>query len=143
MSKSAKARGHAVRLTDSDKEIARTIKRAVTDSGCEIVFSDDPEKAGVNNLLSIYQLLTGKDQAGVLADFADARGYGDLKTRVAEVVVEEVRPVRERYEELMADPAELDRMLEIGARRAREIAEAKIVLAKERMGFIVPEAVRP
>ena len=145
MSKSAVARGHAVRMTDGDNEIRRTLRRAVTDSDPEraIVFSDAPEKAGVNNLLTIYRLLTGKSEDEVVADFADARGYGDLKARVAEVVVEYVRPIRERFNELMQDHAELDRILALGAERAREIAEPKIVEMKERMGFIVPAAVRP
>ncbi len=145
MSKSALARGHAVRMTDSDDEIRRTLKRAVTDSDPEraIVFSDAPEKAGVNNLLTVYGLLTRKDADEVVADFADARGYGDLKKAVGEVVVDYVRPIRERFNELMQDHGELDRILAIGADRAREIAEPKVVDMKERMGFVVPEAVRP
>ena len=142
MSKSAKARGHAVLLTDDDKEITHTLRRAVTDSGREIHFSDDPEKAGVNNLLTVYQLLTEKDRDAVEADFADARGYGDLKARVAEVVVEAVRPIRERYHELITEPAELDRLLARGAEAARELAEAKVVQMKENMGFSVPDALR-
>lgn len=144
MSKSeSSSRGHAVLLTDSDDEIRRSLRRAVTDSGREIVFSDDPEKAGVNNLLSIYQLLTAQDQDSVLADFADARGYGDLKNRVADVVIEAVRPIRERYMRLIDDPAELDRLLAIGAERARSVAEPKLVEMKEKMGFIVPAEIRP
>ncbi len=143
MSKSATAKGHAVLMTDSDDEIRHTIRRAVTDSGREIVFSDDPEKAGVTNLLTIYQTVTRKDREVVLADFADARGYGDLKNRVAEVVVEAVAPVRERFEGLITDVAELDRLLAIGAERAREIAEAKVVEIKEKMGFVVPAELRP
>jgi tryptophanyl-tRNA synthetase len=143
MSKSeTSSRGHAVLLTDDDKEILRTVKRAVTDSGREIVFSDDPEKAGVNNLLVIYQLLTEQEPEQVLADFADARGYGDLKKRVGEVVVEAVRPIRERYLELTGDPAELDRLVARGAERARAVAETKLVEIKEKMGFAVPAALR-
>jgi tryptophanyl-tRNA synthetase len=139
MSKSqGDARGHSVILTDSDDEIRRTLKRAVTDSGREIVFSDAEEKAGVNNLLTIYKLLTRKTESQVLADFADARGYGDLKKAVAEVVVEAVKPIREEYEHLMTDPAELDRLLAIGAERARALAEPKIALVKERVGFAAP-----
>ncbi len=143
MSKSALARGHAVRMTDSDDEIRHTLRRAVTDSGRDIVFSDATEKAGVNNLLTIYQLLTDKSREEVLADFADARGYGDLKSRVADVVVAYVGPIRARFRELMADPAELDRILAIGAERARALAETKIVEVKEKMGFLVPDEVRP
>ena len=89
MSKSySHIRGHAVRLLDDPKEIQRSIMRAVTDSGNEIAFSDDPEKAGVNNLLGIYKVITDKPESDVERDFADARGYGDLKRRVAEVVIE-------------------------------------------------------
>lgn len=143
MSKSASsARGHAVLLNDDDAEIRRSLKRAVTDSGREIIFSDDPEKAGVNNLLTIYQLMTGQDQDAVLADFAEARGYGDLKKAVAEAVIEGISPIRERYRQLMGDPAELDRLLAIGAERARSVAEAKLVEVKEKMGFAVPAALR-
>jgi tryptophanyl-tRNA synthetase len=144
MSKSATARGHAVRMTDGDDEIRHTLRRAVTDSDPDraIVFSDAPEKAGVNNLLTIYQLLTGKSRGEVEADFADARGYGDLKKAVGEVVVEYVRPIRARFNELMADADELDRTLAIGAERAREIAERKVVEVKEKMGFSVPAALR-
>jgi len=143
MSKSAgDSQGHAVALTDEDAKIFKTIKRAVTDSGREIVFSDDPEKAGVNNLLTIYKLLTGKTQDEVLADFAEARGYGDLKKAVAEVVVDSIRPIREEYERLMGDPAELDRLLASGAQRARALAEPKIVEIKEKVGFSVPAEFR-
>ena len=143
MSKSSSAaRGHAVALTDEDGAIRKTIKRAVTDSGRDIVFSADPEKAGVNNLLTIYKLLTGKDRDEVLGDFAEARGYGDLKKAVAEVVVESVRPIRDEYQRLMGDPAELDRLLAVGADRARELAEPKVVEIKERVGLSVPGDLR-
>ena len=59
----------------------------------DIVFSDDPEKAGVNNLLGIYKVITDKSQDDVVSDFADARGYGDLKSRVAEVVIDALAPI--------------------------------------------------
>jgi len=136
MSKSATARGHAVRLTDDAGQILKAFKRAVTDSGREIGFSDDPERAGVNNLLGIYRALTGKSAAEAVADFADARGYGDLKKAVAEVVIEALTPIRQRYLELIEDPGELDRILSRGAGRAADLAEAKIVQMKNRMGFL-------
>jgi len=136
MSKSAEGKDHAVLLTDPDDQIVRTIKRAVTDSGRDIVFSDAPEKAGVRNLLTLYQSLTGKTRAEVEGDFVNARGYGDLKQRVAEVVVEAVRPIRQRYEHLMNDEGELDRLLAIGAHAARAVAEPKIELVKRRVGFL-------
>jgi tryptophanyl-tRNA synthetase len=139
MSKSeAHVRGHAIRLMDSDDEIAYVIRRATTDSGREIRFSDDPARAGVNNLLTIYQVLTGKGRAAVEADFAGARGYGDLKERVAEVVIEYLRPLRARFEQLRSDPAELDRLLARGAERAATVSGPKLAEVKRRVGLIVP-----
>ena len=139
MSKSySHIRGHAVRLLDEPKEIQRSIMRAVTDSGNEIAFSESPEKAGVNNLLGIYKVITDKAESDVERDFADARGYGDLKRRVAEVVIEELRPIRERYYELMDDVAELDRLLTIGADQARAVSEPKLEEMKQRVGFVLP-----
>ena len=140
MSKSTDAQGHAVRLIDEDKQILKAFKRAVTDSGREIAFTDDPERAGVNNLLTIYRAITGKSEADVVADFAEARGYGDLKVAVAEVVTTELAPIRSRYHELLEDPAELDRLLAKGAARAGEHAETKVVEIKRRMGFALPPA---
>lgn len=139
MSKSlAHVRGHAVRLLDEPDEILRSFKRAVTDSGREIVFSDDPEKAGVNNLLTIYKAVTGKREVEVLADFAGARGYGDLKVGVGEAVVDMLAPIRERYDRLMADPAELDRLLAQGAEQARAVSTPKLDAMKEMMGLVLP-----
>jgi tryptophanyl-tRNA synthetase len=138
MSKSSTAQGHAVRLTDDDAQIRGAFKRAVTDSGREIEFTDDPQKAGVSNLLGIYRAITRKSREEVLADFAAARGYGDLKQAVAEVVVRELAPIRERYEALMRDPARLDRLLATGADRAAAQAEAKVLQMKRAMGFLLP-----
>lgn len=140
MSKSsAHIRGHAVKLLDDPKEIMRSFKRAKTDSGNEIRFSTDPEKAGVNNLLGIYKSLTNKSVDEVEADFADARGYGDLKKRVAEVTIAALEPIQKRYAEFAADPGELDRILAVGAEQARVIAQPKVDRMKEIMGLIVPK----
>ncbi|MDA1188892.1 MAG: tryptophan--tRNA ligase [Chloroflexi bacterium] len=134
----AHIRGHVVRMLDEPKEMERSIMRAVTDSGKEIRFSNDPERAGVNNLLGIYKAVTGKSKQECENDFADARGYGDLKKRVAEVVVAELTPIRERYDELMADPAELDRLLAIGAEQAAAVSAPKLNEIKHKMGLTVP-----
>jgi tryptophanyl-tRNA synthetase len=139
MSKSlAHVRGHAVRVLDDPSEILRSFKKAVTDSGNEILFSGDPEKAGVNNLLSIYKSVTGKSKSEVEADFASARGYGDLKKRVAEVVIEELTPIRERYNQLMQEPAELDALLARGAESARAVSGPKVDQMKHLMGLVLP-----
>jgi tryptophanyl-tRNA synthetase len=136
MSKSDFTRGHAIRIVDEPDEIRWVLKRAVTDTGREIAFSDDPEKAGVNNLLQIYELLTGQTRAEIEAHFA-GKGYGALKGDVAEVVIEKLRPIREAYHKLIADPAELDRLMAVGAEQARAYAEPKIQLVKERVGFVL------
>lgn len=142
MSKSlAHVRGHAIRMDDDPKEILRSFKKAKTDSYNEICFSDDPERAGVNNLLGIYKAITGKGFAEVEADFADARGYGDLKVGVAEVVIDEIAPIQERYRQLMSDPAELDRLLARGAAQAAAVSNPKVDEMKHIMGLVVPDSI--
>lgn len=136
MSKSDFTRGHAIRIIDEPDEIRWAFKRAVTDPGREIVFSNDPAKAGVNNMLQIYELMTGQSRDAIEAHFS-GKGYGALKTDVAEVVIETLRPIRERYHQLIADTAELDRLMAVGAERARAVAEPKIELIKERVGFVL------
>ena len=139
MSKSfAHIRGHAIRLLDDPNEVERSIRRAVTDTGNEIRFSDGPEKAGVNNLLGIYKVITGKSESEVEADFAATRGYGEMKERIAEVVIDELTPIRERYDELMRDVAELDRLLARGAEQARAVSEPKLGEVKRRVGLVLP-----
>ena len=141
MSKShAHIRGHAVGLGDDPKEILRSFKKAKTDGFNEIAFSDDPERAGVNNLLGIYKAITGKTNGEVEADFASARGYGDLKVGVAEVVIDALRPLQEEYGKLMSDSAELDSLMKKGADAASDVAQAKVDQMKEIMGLIVPKS---
>lgn len=136
MSKSeAGTRGHAVRLVDDPDEIRWVVQRAVTDSGREIHFSDDPVKAGVNNLLEIYELFTGKRRDEIEAEFA-GQGYGTLKKTVAEAIVEGLRPFRERYRELTADPGEIERILARGAERAEGVATPKLAEIYQKVGFV-------
>src|SRR5947209_1248868 len=101
MSKSESSEYHAVFLLDPPDKIKKKIMRAVTDSGSDIRFSDDPERAGVNNLLTIYGAFTGQSKAEVEAHFAGSRGYGDLKKGVVEAVVEGLRPIQARYHEII------------------------------------------
>ena len=140
MSKShADIRGHAIRMLDDPKEIERSLMRAVTDSYNEIIFSEDPDRGGVNNLLGIYKSVTGRTEDEVMNDFEFARGYGDLKKAVADVVIDELAPIQNRYEELIADTSELDRLLASGAERAMEVSEVKLTDMKEKMGLIIPQ----
>ena len=138
MSKSySHIRGHAIRMLDEPQEIERSFMRAVTDSGNEIRFSGDPEKAGVNNLLSIYKVVTGKPEGEVEKDFESARGYGDLKKAVAEIVIEELSPIRQRYNELISDVTELDKLLAVGSQRAESVSGPKLLEMKDKMGLLL------
>jgi tryptophanyl-tRNA synthetase len=123
-----------VLLSDEPGRIAKKIRSAVTDTEAEVRY--DPEtKPGVSNLLVIHSVLSGTPIAEVEADFA-GRGYGDLKKAVAEVVVDAVTPFRERMAELLADPAELDRILARGAERAAVIAEATMRRVRDAVGLL-------
>ena len=82
--------------------------RAVTDSGSEIAF--DEARPGVNNLLGIYQALSGQSKEQIEDHFA-GKGYGDLKKGVLEVVMAEIEPIQARYAEISADPAYVDGVL--------------------------------
>ena len=133
MSKSvaAKRDGHAIGLLDDEKRVKKTIMSAVTDSGREVRF--EHASPGVRNLLSIHQALTGREMADIEAEF-EGQGYGQLKKAVVQSVTETLAPIQQRYHELLADPAELDRVLERGAQRAREVAAVTMKRVKDAMG---------
>ncbi len=134
MSKSGESPQGIIWLLDDPAVTAKKIKSAVTDTDRDIVF--DPEsKAGVSNLLGILSLLTGTSIPALESEFA-GRGYGDLKGSVADAVVAEFEPIRARALELLADPAELDRMLAVNAGRANEIAEATLARVYDAVGFL-------
>lgn len=135
MSKSEASEGHAIYLLDKPDQVKKKVMRAVTDSGREIGFSDDPERAGVNNLLTIYQSFTGKTEAEVLADFAEARGYGDVKKAVVEVVNEALRPIQARYSELVGDVHSLNALLADGTKYADSISSSTLEGVQKRIGF--------
>jgi tryptophanyl-tRNA synthetase len=137
MSKSAEAEGHAVFLLDPPDAARKKIMRATTDSGREIVFSNAPEKAGVNNLLTIYQALTHQTQEDIEAHFA-GKGYGDLKKAVAEAVIETLTPLQERYNALVDEAGYLEQVLAAGAERAATVAEKTLKDVKDRVGFLAP-----
>ncbi|MCC7447665.1 MAG: tryptophan--tRNA ligase [Anaerolineae bacterium] len=137
MSKSEASEYHAVYILDKPDKIKKKIMRAVTDSGSEIRFSNDPEKAGVNNLLSIYQGFTGESNEAVENRFA-GQGYGTLKKAVVEAVTEGLRPVQERYQQITSEAGYIDNVLAEGAERAAKIANATVDTVRERVGFLKP-----
>jgi tryptophanyl-tRNA synthetase len=121
-----------VLVLDEADAVRKKFGSAVTDSGREIVRS--PEKPGIANLIDILAVARGDDQETIESEF-EGSGYGDFKKAVAEAVVEYLSPVRERYEELRPDEAELDRILAVGAEKARAIAAPVVAEVRERMGF--------
>jgi tryptophanyl-tRNA synthetase len=141
MSKSQKdSQLHAVYLLDGPDEVKKKVMKAVTDSSAtpHIGYSDDPERAGVNNLLVIYQAFTDKTKEEVLADFTTARGYGDLKKAVVEVINESLAPIQAEYRRLMSDSSYIDGVLAEGAAKARAVADVTLQQVKDRMGFLLP-----
>jgi tryptophanyl-tRNA synthetase len=135
MSKSLPPAG-CVLLLDDPKVTAKKIRSAVTDTGREVV-ADPVGKPGITNLLTIHSALSGTSIPELEERFA-GRGYGDLKKELAEVVVDFVTPVRERTQELLDDPAELQRTLAQGAARAREVAARTVADAYDKVGFLPP-----
>jgi tryptophanyl-tRNA synthetase len=132
MSTTAASDAGTVYVLDEPDAIVKKFKRAVTDSGSEIVYG--PDKPGVSNLLDIYAAVTRTTPADAEKAFADARGYGDLKVAVAEAVVERLRPVRERYAELRPDEAALEEILAHGAEKARAITGGTLADVRAAVG---------
>jgi tryptophanyl-tRNA synthetase len=133
MSKSGDPKG-LVNIMDDTSVVVKKIKSAVTDLDGVIRF-DREEKPGISNLLGIYSAITGEGVDSLVARFEGA-GYGALKTELAEVVVAAIEPIRNRAEELLSDPAELDRLLARGADKANELAEQTLATVYERIGFV-------
>jgi tryptophanyl-tRNA synthetase len=133
MSTSSPSGQGTVYVLDPPSVVLKKFKSAVTDSEREIRF-DREQKPGVSNLLEIYAVVRGTDVAEAERVFADARGYGDLKTAVGEAVVEYLAPVREKYDGLRADETELEAMLRDGAEKARTIAAGTLAEVRTAMG---------
>jgi len=132
MSKSSPVTGSYVALLDEPGTIRKKIRRAKTDSGTEVKAS--PDKPAITNLLDIYAATTGRPVEEIEAEY-EGRGYGDLKSGLAEAVVEALAPIRERALALLDDPKGLDDVLDAGAERARKVAAATLRDAQARMGI--------
>jgi len=132
MSKSSSAAGSYVAILDDPDTVRRKIRRAKTDSGTEVTAS--PDKPAITNLIDIHAAMTGKPVEEIEADY-EGKGYGDFKKDLAEIVVEGLSPIRERALQLLDDPKELDTLLEMGADKAREVAQATLRDAKSKMGL--------
>jgi tryptophanyl-tRNA synthetase len=122
-------------MLDEPDTIRRKIKSAVTDSGREVRRGEGKE--GIENLISIMSVAAGQEPESIEASY-DGSGYGDFKSDVAEAVVELFAPIQARYRELRSDPAELQRLLSIGADKARALSGPTLAAMYERMGFLRP-----
>jgi len=133
MSKSADSPQGTVKVADPPDVVRKKIKVAVTDSGREIVAS--PDKPAVTNLLTIYSVATGKPVKELEAELA-GKGYADLKSGLADALIAFLEPIQKRYADLMADTAELARLLQKGAEKAQTVAAQTIATVYDRVGFM-------
>jgi tryptophanyl-tRNA synthetase len=133
MSKSNEPKG-TINIMDDSALTAKKIKSAVTDADGEIRF-DSENKAGVSNLLGIYSAVSERSIESLVSELS-GKGYGDLKSAVADAVLSVIEPIRDRANQLLADEAELDRLLGLGASRANALAEQTLADVYEKIGFI-------
>jgi tryptophanyl-tRNA synthetase len=126
MSKSDENEKNFVSIIEDSKKIEKKIKSATTDSGTDIKFDAD-NKAGLSNLMTIYSVLSGKTIEQIEIEY-QGKMYGHLKVDLAELVVETLKPVREKYDDLMKNRDYLDQLLKSGASRAQ--ARARVTLDK-------------
>ena len=133
MSKSSPRPSSYVAILDDPDSIRKKIRRAKTHSGTQRSTASE-DKPAITNLLDVYSAMSGEPVSTIEAGY-EGKGYGDLKKDLAEVVVDGLAPVRDRANELLADPAELDRLLESGARRAQQVAQPTLENAQARLGL--------
>ncbi len=134
MSKSDENVNAFITVLDDPDTILRKFKRAVTDSDATVRF--DPEnKPGVSNLMAIYSTITGKTMEEIEAEFA-GKGYGDFKPAVAQAVIEELRPIQERYQKLIADKAYLEQCYRDNAPKAERIARKTLQKVMKKIGYL-------
>ncbi|MDQ3646724.1 MAG: tryptophan--tRNA ligase, partial [Actinomycetota bacterium] len=112
----------------------------VTDSGTEIRVGED--KPALTNLVTMFSVAVGEPPEAIVERYA-GRGYGDFKNDLGEALGVALAPIRTRYEDLMADPAELDRLMGTGAERASEVADRTLAQVRERIGLPARSGVKP
>lgn len=133
MSKSDENVNAWVAILDKPEDILRKFRRAVTDSEAKVCVGEGRD--GINNLIGIYSSVTGKTEQQIEIEF-EGKGYGDFKTAVAEAVIEELRPIRERYEQIINDKKYLEEVYKMGAERAGRIAYSTTRKAMKKIGFV-------
>ncbi|MCR5802542.1 MAG: tryptophan--tRNA ligase [Lachnospiraceae bacterium] len=134
MSKSDENLNGFVSILDEPNVIMNKFKRAVTDSETEVVYREG--KDGINNLMTIYSVITGKSYDDITAEFA-GKGYGDFKKAVGEVVVDALAPIREEFGRLIQDKAYLEKVCNDGAAKASYVAEKTLAKVKKKVGLYI------
>ena len=134
MSKSSTLPNDTILLIDSPEEIMKKVKKAVTDSE-GIVKYDEENKPGISNLMEIYGIITNKNMDEIENEFKDC-GYGTFKTTVAEAIIKELEPFRNKYNELMANPEQLEQIYNKGAKKASLVASKTLKDVYEKIGII-------
>lgn len=134
MSKSDDNANAYVAILDDRDTIIRKFKRAVTDSESCVRLSED--KKGVSNLIGIYSCVTGKTPEEIEREF-EGKGYGEFKLAVGEAVADELAPIKENYEKIIADKAEIERIFSLGDERAEKIAGKTYFKAMKKVGFVL------
>lgn len=132
MSKSDENENATVRLLDDTDTIIRKFKRAVTDSGSEVRFSED--KPGVSNLMTIYGCITGKSMEEIEKEF-DGKGYGDFKLAVGECVADELKPLQERYYALLEDKTYIEKCIKENDEKAQYFANKTLRKVQRKVGL--------
>lgn len=133
MSKSDENTNAFISILDKPETIVKKFKRAITDSDAEVAYREG--KDGINNLMTIYSVVTGKSLPTVEAEFA-GKGYGDFKTAVGEAVAEHLRPVRERFDALLADRTYLESCYRAGAEKAIAHTQPTMDKVYQKLGFV-------
>lgn len=134
MSKSDENKNGCILLSDSPDDIVKKLKKAVTDSYSEVKFRG--EHTGIDNLISIYSVITGKSVIEIEDEFA-GKGYGDFKKCVAEAVIQELTPIQKKAKEYLEDKSYLEKCYKDAAREALEISAKNLNIIKEKIGFII------
>lgn len=133
MSKSDTNPNACILILDDKDTIIRKCKRAVTDSEAQVRYAEG--KDGINNLLTIYSVVTGKSIAEAEAEFA-GKGYGDFKLAVGEAVADHLKPIRDRFAELRPDKAQLESFYHAGADKALYVSQKTLSKVYKKIGFI-------
>ncbi len=132
--KMSKTGDEGIALSDDPDTILSKIKRAVTDSGKEVVFNPN-SKPAISNLITIYHLLSGKD-VHEIEKMYENKSYVDFKADLGEVIVDFLKPFQEKYNELKKNPDQVEKILQNSEEKARELANSNLEEIKQKMGLL-------